>query len=197
MSCQSSSLTLAGCVFAASSIGKLSSRRAYRSFRDQLAETRLVPKSMGRAAAASLASTEAAVALALLAADGLTISAAPGAAWLAESALIAAAAVTLTLALGVAAVVRRGTTARCACFGAQLGRPLGPVHLARNLSLLAVVCAGLVAAPLAAGRPSLPTAALAAVAGAIAALLFVRWDDIAELLGPMPTAARQQTPRES
>jgi hypothetical protein len=188
-------LTLAGCVFVVSSIGKVSGRRAYHSFRDQLAETGLIPKSMLRATAASLAGTEAAVAAALLSADALIVAATPGAAWLAESALIVTAALTATLALGVAAVIRRGTTVRCACFGAQSARPLGPVHLARNLSLLAVICAGLVAAPLASGRPWPPAAALAALAGAITALLFVRWDDIAALFAPLPTASRRQAPR--
>jgi hypothetical protein len=190
-------LTLAGCVFAVSSAGKLSGRRAYRSFRKEFAKAGLIPESMVPAAAASLVGIEMSAAAALLTADALTMVAAPGAAWLAESALTLAAALTAVLVLGVAVIVRRGTRAPCACFGARSGRPLGRFHLARNVSLLAVVCTGLVAARLASGRPSVPGAVMAALAGAVTALLFVRWDDIAELFAPFPAAARQQARRES
>jgi hypothetical protein len=186
-------LTLAGCVFAVSSIGKLSGREAYRSFRDQLAETRLIPDNTVPATAAWLAGLEASAAAALLVADALTVAAVPGAAWLAESALTVTAALTAVLALGVAAVVRRGTRARCACFGARSGRPIGRTHLARNVSLLAVVCAGLVAVPLASRLPSLPGAVLAAATGAVTALLFARWDDIAALFAPPATAVRRES----
>jgi len=130
---------------------------------------------------------------ALLVADALTVAAVPGAAWLAESALTVTAALTAVLALGVAAVVRRGTRARCACFGARSGRPIGRTHLARNVSLLAVVCAGLVAVPLASRLPSLPGAVLAAATGAVTALLFARWDDIAALFAPPATAVRRES----
>jgi Methylamine utilisation protein MauE len=190
-------LTLAGCVFAVSSVGKLSGRGAYRSFRDELAGTGLIPGSMVPATAAALVGIEASAAAALLAADALTVMAVPGMVWLAESALTGTAALTAVLGLGVAAIVRRGTRARCACFGVRSGRPIGWTHLARNVSLLAVVCAGLVAAPLAPGRPSPPGAVLAALAGAVSALLFARWEDIAGLFAPAPTAARQQAQRES
>jgi hypothetical protein len=182
-------LSLAGSVFAASSAAKLSGRRSYRSFRDDLAEARLIPGRMVPAAAAWLAGTEASAAAGLLAAIALTMAATPRAAWLAESALTVTAALTAALALGVAAIVRRGTRARCACFGARSGRPLGRAHLARNLSLLAVVCTGLVAAPLAHGRPPLPGAVLAVLGGAVTALPFIRWDDIAELFAPPLTSA--------
>lgn len=189
-------LTVAGRVFAASSIGKLSGRGAYRSFRDQLADTGLIPRSMVHAAAASLAGIEASAAAALLISDVLTLVAAPGAAWLAESALTVAAAITAVLALGVAVIVRRGTRAPCACFGARSGRPIGQAHLARNLILLTVVCAGLVAAPLAPGRSLLPGAVLAVLVGAVTALLFARWDDIAILFAP-PSGAARRARRES
>lgn len=185
-------LSLAGCVFAVSSAGKLSGRRAYRSFLGQLAETGLITGGMVCAAAATLCGVEATAAVGLLAADALAVLAVPGAAWLAESALAVTAALTTVLALGVTAVVRRGTRARCACFGARSWRPLGRVHLARNLTLLAVVCAGLVAVPLSHGRSSPPAAVLAAVAGAVTALLFVHWDDIAALFAvPGEQASRE------
>lgn len=173
--------SLAGCVFAASAAAKLRSRRAYRSFRDGLHETGLVPERMLPAATASLAVTEAVVAAGLLAAAGAASPATlPGIPALALAVLLTAA-----LATGIAMVIRRGTQARCACFGTRAGRPLGRVHLARNLSLLAVTCAGLAAAPLAHSRPPLAGTVLAAMAGAVAALLFIRWDDLAELFVPI------------
>jgi hypothetical protein len=96
------------------------------------------------------------------------------------------------LTSGVALIIRRGAQARCACFGARSSRPLGRAHLARNVGLLAVVGVGLIAAPLAHGRPAPAGAMLAAVAGAAAALVVIRWEDIADLFAPVPpsTAAR-------
>jgi len=200
-------LCLAGSVFAASSAGKLSSRVAYRSFRDSLAGSGLIPRraAPGVAAlagaesptaagllAAALAGAEAATAAGLLAAAGLTAAAAPGAAWLAGAALTAAALLTALLALGVALIVRRGTRVSCACFGVPARQPLGRVHLARNLCLLAVACAGLAGVPLAHGRPPAAAAVLAGVTGAIAALLFVRWEDLAGLFAPLPAPAARR-----
>jgi len=105
---------------------------------------------------------------------------------LAEAALAAAAVLTAVLATGVVVVIRRGTRARCPCFGADSGRPLGRLHLLRNLSLLAVVGAGLAAVLLTRGHPALAGMAVAAAAGALAALLFIRWEDLAELFAPIP-----------
>jgi hypothetical protein len=181
-------LSLAGWVFAASFAAKLSGRRAYRAFRDGLAETALIPGRILPAAAVSLASAEAAVAACLLTAAALAAAAVPGAAWLAESALAAAAALTAVLTIGVAVAVHRGTRARCACFGPASSRPLGRAQLARNLSLLAVVCAGLAAVALAHGHSPLAGAMLAAAGGAVAALLFIRWDDLTELFAPIPVS---------
>lgn len=181
-------LCLAGCVFAASSAAKLSSRRAYRSFRDGLTEAGVIPRRMLAAAAASLAGAEAVAAAGLLAAAALTVAASSGATWLAESSLAVAVLLTALLAVGVAMVVRRGTRARCACFGARSSRPLGRVQLTRNLCLLVVACTGLAAVPLAHGRPPLTATVLAAGAGAVAALLFIRWDDLAELFAPLPAS---------
>jgi Methylamine utilisation protein MauE len=181
-------LCLAGGVFAASSAAKLSGRRAYRSFRDGLKETRLIPRRVLPAAAASLAGAEAVGAAGLLAGAGLAAAGAPGAAWLAGAALTAAVLLTAVLALGVGVVVRRGTRVACACFGTGSSHPLGRVHLARNLCLLGVACAGLACVPLAHGRPSVGAALVAAASGAVAALLFARWDDLAGLFARLPAA---------
>lgn len=179
-------LSLAGCVFAVSAAGKLRGRRAYRSFRDGLRETGLVPGRLLPTIAAVLCGAEAVIAATLITAGALTATATPGAKLLAESALAAAATLTAVLAAGVAAVVRRGTKARCACFGAGAGRPIGRAHLVRNLILLAVICAGLAAVMLTHGRPALAAAAVAAAAGVLAALVFIRWEDLTELFAPIP-----------
>ena len=178
--------SLAGCVYVASAATKLRGRRAYRSFRDGLRETGLVPGRQLPAIAAMLCAAEAVIAAGLITAGALTAAAAPGATLLAESALAAAAALTAVLAAGVAVVIRRGIRARCACFGADTGRPLGLAHLVRNLSLLTVLCAGMAAVLLTHGRPASAGVAVAVAAGALAAVLFIRWEDLAELFAPIP-----------
>jgi hypothetical protein len=182
-------LSLAACVFGASAAGKLTSDRVYRSFRDGLRETELVSRRLLPAVAALLSGAEALIAAALAAAAALTIAAAAAAAVAAEVALAAAAVLTAILAGGVAVVVHRGTMARCACFGAGNDRPLGAAHLARNLSLLTAVGAGLAVTPLGDGNPAVVGAVIAAAAGAVAALLFIRWEDLAELFAPMAPPA--------
>jgi hypothetical protein len=182
-------LCLVGYVFAVSAAMKLRSRRAYSSFSDGLRETGLVPERLLPSIAAVLCSAEATIAAGLLTAAALTAVAASGAVPLAESVLIAASWLTGVLTVGVAAVIRRGTQARCACFGAVSSRPLDRTHLVRNLSLLAVVCVGLATVPLTQPRPILVGTLLAAAVSGVAALLFIRWDDLADLLAPIPQPA--------
>jgi hypothetical protein len=180
-------LSLAGCVFSTSAGTKLRSRPAYRAFCSGLRQTGLVPGRLLPAAAAVLAGAEAVAAAGLLGAAALAAAGAPWATAVAESALGTAALLISALTAGVAVVVRRGTRARCACFGVS-SSPLGRVHLARNLALVAVLGAGLVGSVLAQGRPAPAGAALAAGAGAIAALLFVQWEELAGLIAPIPTS---------
>src|SRR6516162_9204692 len=161
-------LSLAAFIFAASAAGKLRGRQAYRSFRGGLAETALLPRRFLPAAAALVATAAGA-------------SAKPAA----EAVLTAAITLTAVLAAGVARVVRRGTAARCHCFGARPGRPLGPVHLTRNLTLLGVLAAGLVASMLGRGDPAAGATAVAVTAGGAGALLFTRWEEIAGLFAPV------------
>jgi hypothetical protein len=179
-------LCLAGFVFAVSSAMKLRSRRAYMSFRDGLGETGLVPGRLLPFTAVALCWVEAVTGAGLLAAAALTAVAASGAAPLAETMLAIAAWLTGVLAAGVASLVRRGSQARCACFGAVTSRPLNRAHLLRNLSLLAVVCAGLATVPLARPHPVPAGTLLAVMVGGVAAVLFIRWEDLADLLAPVP-----------
>jgi hypothetical protein len=170
-------LCLTGCVFAASATAKLRGRTAYLAFLTGLRDTKLVPGRLLSATAAALCAVESVVAAGLVAACVLTATAWPGRTVLAGSALAAAAALTTALAVGIGLVIRRGTQARCACFGAGSGSPIGRVHLIRNLGLLAMQACGLACCALG-SVPSASGAVLAALAGAVGALLAVRLDDI-------------------
>jgi Methylamine utilisation protein MauE len=149
-------------------------------------ETGVAPGRLLPAITAALCAAEAIIAAGLVTADALTAASTPGAIVLAEAALAAAALLTVVLAAAVAAVIRRGTEARCPCFGAGPSRPLGRVHLVRNLGLLAMIGAGLAGAMLTHGRPAVAGMVVAATAGALAALVFIRWEDLAELFAPIP-----------
>jgi hypothetical protein len=181
-------LSLAACVFAASAAAKLRSRRAYRSFRAGLRETALMPERLLPVAVAALPIAEAVTAGGLVTAAVLVATAGARGIPAAEAALTVAALMTAMLAAGVGVVMRRGTRARCACFGTGSGRPLGGVHLIRNLALLAVLAIGIVGGPLGQARPAPAGTAVAGAAGAVAALLFIGWEDLAELFAPIPPA---------
>ncbi len=181
-------LSLAACLFASSVGAKLHSLGAYQSFRAGMRETALMPDRLLRVVVAVLPCAEAVTAAGLATAAGLVATAGPGAKPAAEVALITAATLTGLVSAGVAVIMHRGTQARCACFGAGSGRPLGVVHLTRNLTLLAVVAAGLSCSLLGHGPPVPAATVVSATAGAMAALLFVRWEDLAELFAPIPSA---------
>jgi len=151
------------------------------------------------AVAVLLCAAETATAACLIIAGALAVTGAPGAAALARAALGAAAVLSAVLTGGVAAVIRRGIQARCSCFGAASSRPLGRIHLIRNLGLLTVACAGLVGALLPPGHPTMAGVLLAAGSGAAGALVFIRWEDVTDLFMPIPgqpTSARQSSREE-
>jgi len=184
-------LILGAWVFGASAVAKLRGQRAYQEFVAGLRESGLVPGAVLPAVAAALAGSEAVIAVGLAAAAAVA-GVAPGHGVIpyAETALALAAALTAVLAAGVGVAVRRGVLAHCACFGARPGRPLGRPHLVRNLILLVAFGTGLAAVPLA-GAPGRPAAAgLAAAAGSLAALLIIRWEDLADLFTPAHDAHR-------
>ena len=178
-------LSAAGCVYLASSTAKLRGRSAYRSFRAGLTETGLVSRRSLPAAAAALAGGEALVTVGVLAAAALTAVSAPGAAAVTACALGLAIALTSVLAAGVAVIVRRGTRARCACFGSASERPLGRPHLARNLGLLALLAAALACAAHSHGQPPAAGATVAVIGGAVAGILLIRVDDLVALFAPI------------
>lgn len=181
-------LALAACVYGASSGTKLASRTNYAAFRDGLAETSLVPRRLLPATAAVLAGGEAIVAAGLLVALAFVAGGLAGSVPVAATALACGTVLTGVLAAGVIAVVRSGTKAACACFGAKAGRELTGAHVGRNVALLGLILAGLIGNEFRSGPSTAPAAAaaiVAIVAGAVVALLLIRFDDLVDLFAPV------------
>jgi len=151
-------------------IAAVAKLRAFGDFAGSLVALRLVAGARARPLAVAVIAAELTAAALCLwpgtAAVGLGVSAA----------LMAAFA---------AVAARRRAVVPCRCFGSG-GAPLGPRHVLRNGLLLALALAA-VPASLATGDPQagglLPTLVCAAVAVA----LVVRFDDLADLLLPLPT----------
>jgi hypothetical protein len=184
-------LVLAACIFGVSSISKLHRKKVYQSYLAGLRDTRLITRSKLPFTAAFLVGCEVTAAVSSASALVALATSVPSAGIVAQSALGVSAALTSVLTLGVAAILKRGTKARCACFGGTSRRPLSRAHLLRNSSLLILLAAGLGCA-LASGRDPgpLPLVSLLAViaCGLIAAPVFIRWEELAELFSPLSLA---------
>ncbi|GGQ75136.1 MauE/DoxX family redox-associated membrane protein [Couchioplanes azureus] len=90
--------------------------------------------------------------------------------------LVAAAALALLLAAGVAGALRTGVQAACRCFGAA-AEPLRWHHVVRNLVLATLAAAAAAVGHTTAAHPA--GIALAAGVAAVLALVVIRFDDIA------------------
>jgi hypothetical protein len=204
-------LAVMAAVYGASAIAKLSGPAAFRAYAAGLRETALVPDRLLARVAAVLAGCEAGVAAAAAVALALQFGTSRAAPPVATAALAAAAVLTANLALGIAVILRRGGSARCACFGSSSARPLGRIHLLRNVILLAVAAAGLIAAEISWARGSragsaaaatlfgtgAAAAAIAVVAGLALALLLIRVDEITGLFLPISSQADVASPAVS
>jgi hypothetical protein len=185
---------IAACVYAASGVAKLRSGAAYRSFSAGLGNTALVPPRLLQAVAAVLAGGEGVVTVMVTTAIVTMAFSGSSARVLSVAALAACWVLTAVLVAGVATVIARGTTVRCACFGArsQTGPPLGAAHLLRNASLLALVTAGLLESALASQPPAhgiTPSGwVVTAAAGTVCAAFLIRWEDVAYLVAPATAA---------
>ena len=190
-------LALAAVVFGTSAGAKLRGRAAYRDYVAGLGETGLISGRFVRATAAVLAGAEVLTAVgaagagayapaisahgtSALAASKLAASELAGSE-LTPSVLLGGAVLAGALSTGVAIIVRRGTRARCACFGSASARPLGGAALVRNLALLVVLAAGSLASVLSRGDAALAGSLVAIAGGGIVGLLFVHLEDVAEL----------------
>jgi len=155
-------------VFAASVVGKARSRESFRSFARSLGDLEMMPASALGPAALTLTAAEAVICVLLAPEPTYRLG------------LLLAAILLGVFAGAIGWTVRRGVQASCHCFGAA-GRSLGTVHVVRNVVLAAAAIAALVGSP---GNVDLVGAALALASGVVAALLIVRFDDIADLFAP-------------
>jgi hypothetical protein len=187
-------LALAAVVFGTSAGAKLRGRAAYAGFVAGLGESGLIAIRFLPAVAAVLAGAEVLIAVGATATAGYALAAEPpAAAALARIALLAAALLAGALSAGVAVLVRRGTRARCACFGSSSARPLGAQALARNLALLVVFVAGFLASVPSPQDPAIAGSLVALAGGGITGLLLVHLDDLVELFGGSPGAGLATT----
>jgi hypothetical protein len=158
---------LVAVVFAISAVGKLRTAGARAAFRRSAADMSVLPARAVGPVAAAVPIAEALTAALLV----IPTTAALG------SMLVLALLAAFTT--GIVTVLRRGTRAGCLCFGTT-ERPYGPRHLVRNGLLAAAALTG----ALLSGQPTDPPAALIAiVAGAVAALMLVTFDELLDLFG--------------
>ncbi|MEU6881927.1 MauE/DoxX family redox-associated membrane protein [Streptomyces sp. NPDC046712] len=165
---------LVGVVFAASAAGKLRSATAFRAF-EGATRSMGVPGRLARPVAVTVVAAECAVPFLLAAGP----AGAPG--------LGLAVVLVVAFSAGIVGVLRRGTRASCACFGAS-STVIGRRHLVRNGLLL--LCAGFGAGYALTGTASTPHAggiAIAAVAALVGALLVIFTDELGELFGAGPS----------
>jgi hypothetical protein len=177
-------------VFGVSAATKLRRRDSYASYVAGLGESRLVAGRALTVTAAVLAAGEALVALCAVVAAVFLVAAHRAPAGLPMVGLAAAVVLTGILTVGVAMVLRRGTRARCACFGSSAARPLGPPHLVRNAVMLAVAIIGLAASV--AGTADIPVGAsiVALAGGGVVGLLAVHLDELVDLFAASPASNR-------
>ncbi|MGC4937313.1 MauE/DoxX family redox-associated membrane protein [Kribbella sp. DT2] len=173
-------------VFGMSSASKLG-RSAFRDFVASAGPLKILPRSLRPLASRVVVSSEIALTVVLLVGAGS--AALPALVPVAVVALTAAAALLLVFTVAIVATLRRGGQQACRCFGAK-ATPLGPAHVVRNVLLLAVALAGLVA--VIATEPSVEPggAVLAGVAGLVVGLLVTRFDDLTDLFGTPEISAR-------
>jgi hypothetical protein len=168
-------------VFGLAIAGKIRGRASWHAFVQTL-EAFGAPSSWPRAPAA-------AVIVGLEAAATALLAAAPALGYCIALGLLAS----FTAALGMA--LRRGQRAPCRCFGAS-ERPIGPAHLARNATLLAVAVAGIGARSMTSpGVAGLQETIAAVLVGGIAGFLITRWDDLLFLFSAAPAPTERAAPR--
>jgi hypothetical protein len=151
-------------VFVISAASKVRDRRHYREFAASLRP--LLPGAVRNSVPAILVAAEITCPVLLLVPPATPLG------------FVLAAALLAAFTAGTGWVLATGRSATCRCFGVTAQR-ISPVHLVRNLLLLAVAAAG------AGIGPVVPHGVLpAVVAGVAVALLMIRLDDVADLFGP-------------
>ncbi|MER5640915.1 MauE/DoxX family redox-associated membrane protein [Kitasatospora sp. NPDC002227] len=153
-------------VMAAAVAGKVRQRGGLAHFTDWVGTLGLVPKSWSAVVARATVCAEAATAVLVVLP------------WTVPVALALAGLVFGIFAVATWRLVRRRSRTRCYCFGPSTAQ-LGPRHVVRDGALAIAAVLGLAGT----GLPLPPTAGilLGVPAGALAALLVVRLDDLADL----------------
>jgi hypothetical protein len=172
-------------VFAVSAISKLRSRTGWRAFVTSLRDLGLLPGRLVAPVAVLVAGAEVVLAIGLACTPLGALLDAPWWRPVGIAAVVATLLLLSVLTVGIRAALRRGSVARCACFG-RAGRPLSRWHLVRNGLLLLVAAGALAGLVLAGDGPVQPPGVLVAVlAGAVIAPLLIRLDDLVELFTPV------------
>ncbi|GAA0581565.1 MauE/DoxX family redox-associated membrane protein [Actinomadura livida] len=162
-----------GLVFVASVMGKVRGRGAFAGFvraTGRLGPGWVVSRVPAGVLAGGVLAAEAAVPVLLVLPET------------ARAGFVLAGLLALAFTVTVMAALRRRDRAPCNCFGAST-RPVGGVHLVRNVVLAVSAALGLAAG--AAAGPLEPAGVVAAmVAGVVAAAVMVTSDDLADLFRP-------------
>ncbi len=162
--------------FARAAVTKVAGREAFGEFRRWLVVGVRVPRRAAWPVAVVAVAAEAATAVAMV----VPVAVPAG--------FVAATLLLVVFTAAVAAMWRRRVGVPCRCFGA--GRhPPGLTHVARNLTLLLIAAGGLAAWAGAGAAPLDPVGALAAAAGATAALLLTELEEIVAVTLPDPRKA--------
>ncbi|MEH0972088.1 MauE/DoxX family redox-associated membrane protein [Micromonospora sp. CPCC 205546] len=163
-------------VFLAAVLGKLRTRAGFEGFVASVGQFGVPPGWVGPVARSAVAAEAAVV---VLLAVPSTVPAG----------LLLAAGLLGVLTVAIAAALRRGARPACRCFGAA-DAPIGPRHVARNLTLAAVALLGLLGGAVAGASPS-PSPATVLLAAGLAvplAAVVVRLDDLVALFAPHPSS---------
>lgn len=162
-------------VFLVAVAGKLRGPAAFRAFIDSLRDTDLVPSTAVRLIGGTVVVAESAIVVSMLAHGSAALG------------FLLAATLLTVFVTGIHRVVRRGTSASCACFGTPTSA-LGYPHLVRNAALSTAAVLGGIATSMN-DHAGLPFGVIATgvPAGLVLALIAIRFEDLTELF-PAPAS---------
>lgn len=160
---------LIGLVFAAAAVGKAGSRQRFATFSAALAEWGRAPLVGWSVVAGGLACAEAVTVVLVVIPRTQRLG------------LFLGAALLVIFCAAIFRSILRGRSLTCRCFGGDGGK-LGPRHLVRNGLLAGSACAALAVGTTAPLDPG--AAAGTVLLGAVAAVIVIHWDGLAEALRP-------------
>ena len=162
--------TLLAVVFGVAFVSKVRSAAAFADFADSLCDIGWLRRRARRSGAA--------VAIPVLEAVTVTLLALPWTVpWGFGADLVLLTAFTVVTGREIA----RGGHVRCRCFGAGSAQ-IGAAEIARNVFLLGLAATGLAIGPFSHGAAGAVALVYACGLAAVAALVLVRWDDLASLV---------------